>query len=1139
LRDRLAGEMGGGGSKAAGKRKQKQQLAAAARTAAALASPEPKPLQQEPEPEPEPELEPEPHPQPKKEQASSANPPPLLSTPPRPKHDPSPQPTPEQAAQLGPPPDAQRVVDLTAHLEQAQAIQRAWRRRCVRVSLKAGATAMSESRRAQKLAAVFGHYDKDSTGRLNRECAVAMLSENTDDEPPTDESWNTLCGLLGVNTSDGISLDDLNRLYSAEVLGTTAAQHLDATLDRKFRALFPAHASPLRGASGASAGKPRRRRAKEKKRRKKAKGAPDHETTELQLRRMEAELRKLADQDPNDEDVRTLLDQTVAALEALRVEAQSSAEGTVSDPGSVGKQMAALPLWAGEQALGARIAAQGAQLAMVQGDSGSTGSVELTQPARIASLNTIAMEEMKIGQSASALVRLQEAWELVQKATVSDTGQPPSEQSVHLRATTLHNLGLWAASFGGKAGLRSDQVLPGADDQSNVVETKRSADDSEPLHDNTQQEGSHASGTGRKPSIGARSRSNGRAKSNGRGRRPPSGLRGQRQQIGMGTDVSRLPRVQRGPMLAHPRAVQSREESKLNTQEIAMAHPRPSRGAATNRRPLSRPMSAPANRQGTGIGPVGPGSRPRPSSARPVGRRNNSSTDSVRSSPTRATTRSPADWSAPSIEDRRAFAVETHQSGLTVTEPKALHRMYGAGSASAFRQPGQPKRGMRLPVAAAWEGDDDDEGVDPAAESSTSAVPARPTDHETTRRSEHSPLSALSLSSIGSAASLAIPDTICTTSPHGDWLRSTDPQTGATEALAARRLQMDTKPWRQTGRRRKPKPDSEQEGQLPPETYEGGTFARMERTHKASEKVDAFWSTKVRPHESPTRSREKIRAQHRAPDTTGRDYADPAHAAIPAQKRWTPAGAKLSPQKDRPRVSMAVPRHLKPVRQIGLLHSADSPLSLQPPESLNAQTKEEPDAHNAHVQQNNEKEQESNSGENGKARSEDKEPQESKSSEEDKEPSLGVDMGLEEAVRVTAHGCLIIADIVRKSTGAAARRVSEIDTNIANNSSRQGQVASSVSAAEIQKRRSAVESSAHRMSAAAYILEKLQRTLDGEHLGADMAALREYAENAPRALPEDSSVHIMVSSPSSIPRTYAAEYPCVCMSPHVSTCTLV
>jgi hypothetical protein len=209
---------------------------------------------------------------------------------------------------------------------------------------------------------------------------------------------------------------------------------------------------------------------------------------------------------------------------------------------------------------------------------------------------------------------------------------------------------------------------------------------------------------------------------------------------------------------------------------------------------------------------------------------------------------------------------------------------------------------------------------------------------------------------------------------------------------------------------------------------------------------------------------------------------------------------------------MAVPRHLKPVRQVALLHSAGSPLSLQPPEPLNAHTNEKLYVHNVHVQDNGEKEQ-FNSGENVKTQSMDKELQDSKSSEEGKEPSLGVDMGLEEAVRVTAHGCLTIADIIRNSTGAAARRVSEIDANVANNSSLQGQVGPSISAAEIQKRRSAVESSAHRMSAAAYILEKLKRTLDGEHLGANMAALREYAEKAPRPPPEDrGSAHIMVSS---------------------------
>ena len=392
-------------------------------------------------------------------------------------------------------------------------------------------------------------------------------------------------------------------------------------------------------------------------------------------------------------------------------------------------------------------------------------------------------------------------------------------------------------------------------------------------------------------------------------------------------------------------------------------------------------------------------------------------------------------------------------------------------------------------------------------------MPARPTDHETTRRAERSPLASLSLSSIGSAPPSANTDVAIS---HDNWLSSKDPEAEASEKLAARRLQMDTKPWRQTGRRRKPKANTEQEGALPVEAYEGGTFARMERTHKASEKVDAFWSTKIRPHESPTRSRERACSpSHRSPDTTGRNYADPAHVAIPAQKRWTPAGAKLSPHKERPRVSMAVPRHLNPVRQVGLIHSVDSPLSLQPPELLNTQTQEEPDPNSVESQRTQQRD-------DKKPQNTHREQPGSRSSEEEEQPSLGVEMGLGEAVRVIAHGCLTIAEVVRKSTGAAARRVSEIDANAANSSSRAGQVAASISAAEIKKRRSAVESSAQRMSAAAYILEKLQRTLDGEHLGANLVALREYAEKAPRPPPEDrDSAHIMVSLAAITPRTSA------------------
>jgi hypothetical protein len=1144
--------MGGGASKAVARRKlKKQELAAlaalrhdsvAAEVLASetgllpLASPAP-----EPQPEPHPEPEPEPEPQPE------------LATPRRRPvpESPSSQPTPPQPTppELGPPPDGERVAALKAEIDKVQCIQRAWRRRCVRVSLKAGATAMSESRRKQKLAAVFGHYDEDKSGRLTRDRAVAMLSESADDEPPTEEGWRTLCGLLGVDAGEGISLSDLHRLYSPDVLGTTAAQHLDATLDRKFRALFPARASPMRGGgtatAGRLAGKSRRRRAKDKKRRKKGKdGPPEHETTELQLRRMESELRKLAEQDPEDADVRTLLDQTVAALEALRLEAQSSVDESATkppaDPGPEGEQWAALPHWAGEQALGARIAAQGAQLAVVQGadSADSADDAELTPASRIASLNTIAMEEMKIGQSASALDRLQEAWKLVQQAGSGPDGQP-AEQTAHLRATTLHNLGLWAASFGGGAGAGIEmgaEQLSSANQLGNEEASKQAAAQVSEQHARRKQGGGgHPSG--RKPSRGARSRSNGRtrsnerARSNERGRRPPSGLRG--PQLGMGRDVSRLPRVQRGPARAHPSAVQSREESKVNVQDAAAMEMRPAR-SQPNRRSLNRPASAPANRR-AGVGPAAAASRTRPSSARPIGRR-------LPAGPAGAgaadATGSPSDWSAPSIEDRRAFAVERHQSGLSVTEPKALQQMYGAGSSTAFRQRkatvGAESSDSSIPeTRAAWDNADEEEADASSQAAAVSTAPVRPTDHETTRRSTRSPLVSSSLSSIGSTGSSVH------NSPHGDWLSSTDVQpTGTGEALAARRLQMDTKPWRQTGRRRKPRPselDTDQaEGQLPPETFLGGTFARMERAHKASEKVDAFWSTKVRPHESPTRSKEKLNLSHRSPDTTGRRYEDPAHAAVPADKRWTPGGAKLSPQKDRPRVSMAVPRHLKPVRPITLANDSppSSPLralgehQARQAEMLKTPTAEEQQQQQQQADDNGNTEQGDGGaklgqrqGQDGAAAAETEvsdDAVDAASPERSPNVSLGADMGLEEAVRVVTRGCLSIADVVRKSSGAAARRVSEIDANIANSRgagpSGSAVVSVNVPAAEMKKRRSAVEANAQRMSAAAYILEKLHRTLDGEHLGANMVALREYADKAPRTPDvERNSAAVMVS----------------------------
>lgn len=226
----------------------------------------------------------------------------------------------------------------------------------------------------------------------------------------------------------------------------------------------------------------------------------------------------------------------------------------------------------------------------------------------------------------------------------------------------------------------------------------------------------------------------------------------------------------------------------------------------------------------------------------------------------------------------------------------------------------------------------------------------------------------------------------------------------------------------------------------------------------------------------------------------------------------------MSPQKDRPRVSMAVPRHLKPVRPITLANDSppSSPLralgehQARQAEMLKTPTAEEQQQQQADDNGNTEQgdggaKLGQRQGQDGAAAAETEvsdDAVDAASPERSPNVSLGADMGLEEAVRVVTRGCLSIADVVRKSSGAAARRVSEIDANIANSRgagpSGSAVVSVNVPAAEMKKRRSAVEANAQRMSAAAYILEKLHRTLDGEHLGANMVALREYADKAPR-----------------------------------------
>jgi|EP01047_Picozoa_sp_COSAG01_P038808 hypothetical protein len=116
-------------------------------------------------------------------------------------------------------------------------LQKAYRAHLLRRTLTLRTREVSERRRKHRLAAVFAHFDTDSTGRLHFGNAAGMFAEDEvrgEGPPPSSskESWAALCGLLGVEPAQGITLEDLERLYSPSVLGTTASQHLDGALER-------------------------------------------------------------------------------------------------------------------------------------------------------------------------------------------------------------------------------------------------------------------------------------------------------------------------------------------------------------------------------------------------------------------------------------------------------------------------------------------------------------------------------------------------------------------------------------------------------------------------------------------------------------------------------------------------------------------------------------------------------------------------------------------------------------------------------------------------------------------------------------------------------------------------------------------
>ena len=507
----------------------------------------------------------------------------------------------------------------------------------------------------------------------------------------------------------------------------------------------------------------------------------------------------------------------------------------------------------------------------------------------------------------------------------------------------------------------------------------------------------------------------------------------------MGRDVSRLPRVS-GPARTHPRAVQSRAEAAqsmgtMGNGTVDGDHPPARTNGSQRYRPVAkRPMSAPAQRDSV------PGVRPRqrPSSARPMGRPSAEGANAQENWHAKPdATISAGDWAAPSVLDRRHFAVEPHFTDL---QSLASAPKYGAPSLKSRRSPAGVAAhphfigvgGGKAPVAVveiptAWGNGDGttSEGPDaspPAAPPTSPGLEApqvviRPTDHETSRRNSRSPLVTSSLSSIGLAGG-------------EDWMSSSIDLNGppavrpsstrsSGEALAARRLQLEDKPWRQRGRRRRQQEDSRPE-----------------------------------------------------PSGVG--------------KAWSPAGAQKSPQ--RKRVSMAVPRKIRPLEVDASIAAQAGPSS--PLRAMRA------------------KQEEREAGGSDKSQAE-----ESTEAPADETPAAELslnELSLEDAVRVTTQGALAIAEVLRKS-GRRDSTPQQLDANTDLDAEDRGRRRQTVSAEEVKS----LEVGAQRMSAAAYIIEKLVRTLNGE-AQVNAEALKEHAKRAPRVGPRQRHTE-MVSPVAPLP----------------------
>jgi hypothetical protein len=161
------------------------------------------------------------------------------------------------------------------------------------------------------------------------------------------------------------------------------------------------------------------------------------------------QLRGLLADDPSDKGLRTLLRQTTEALSNLQPSTCARGLPQAEDGGG------------NEEATHG----QPGNAARNDGAAAAASEVSDEVSSRCRSLNTIAMEELKLGRGAAALARLQEAFALVESSSVSTAAAPAASTDAtsnqlppaaavppwaELREMTLRNLGLWAAATGGQ-----------------------------------------------------------------------------------------------------------------------------------------------------------------------------------------------------------------------------------------------------------------------------------------------------------------------------------------------------------------------------------------------------------------------------------------------------------------------------------------------------------------------------------------------------------------------------------------------------------------------------------------------------------------------------------------------------------------